>query len=221
LAEALTKAGYHAIAVNPGDPGERDVTDRDLTLHDLAGDLAEIIETMKAGPVHALGHAFGNRVVRCLAADRPDLIQTVVLLAAGGLVKPDQEVIPALGRVIMGDLSQEMWLREIKKTGFFATATDPLIWREGWRPEVAAGQKAAMDATPFEDWWSAGDAAILVVQGLEDGVAPPENGRALKAELGERVCLVELENAGHALLCEQPQAVAEAVIAFLRKHAAT
>jgi pimeloyl-ACP methyl ester carboxylesterase len=33
-----------------------------------------------------VGHAFGSRVARCLAADRPELVRRVVLPAAGGLV---------------------------------------------------------------------------------------------------------------------------------------
>jgi hypothetical protein len=38
---------------------------------------------------------------------------------------------------------------------------------------------------------------MLVIQGLSDVVAPPENGRALKADYPERVTLVEFAGLGH------------------------
>ncbi len=59
---------------------------------------------------------------------------------------------------------------------------------------------------------------MLIVQGLDDALAVPENGRILKAEMGDRAELVELANCGHAMLPEQPAAIAEAVLRFLRAH---
>jgi pimeloyl-ACP methyl ester carboxylesterase len=38
--------------------------------------------------VHILGHAFGNRIARCLAADHPAMVRGVILVAAGGLIGP-------------------------------------------------------------------------------------------------------------------------------------
>ena len=56
---------------------------------------------------------------------------------------------------------------------------------------------------------------LLVIQGLDDEVAPPGNGHALREQLGERVRVVDLPHAGHFLLLEQPEAVARAVSEFL------
>jgi pimeloyl-ACP methyl ester carboxylesterase len=57
-------------------------------LHDLAGDVAGVIKAIGCGPVHLIGHAFGNRIARCLAVDQPSLVRSVTLLAAGGLIAP-------------------------------------------------------------------------------------------------------------------------------------
>jgi pimeloyl-ACP methyl ester carboxylesterase len=38
--------------------------------------------------VHLVGHAFCNRIARCLAVDQPPLVRSVTLLAAGGLIGP-------------------------------------------------------------------------------------------------------------------------------------
>jgi pimeloyl-ACP methyl ester carboxylesterase len=60
-----------------------------------------------------------------------------------------------------------------------------------------------------------------VVQGLNDMMAPPENGRMLKQELGERVTLVEFPNSGHMMLMEEPEKTAAAVVSFLRQIGAS
>jgi pimeloyl-ACP methyl ester carboxylesterase len=43
-----------------------------------------VIETLCDGPAVVIGHAFGNRIARCLAADRPALVDLVVLLSSSG-----------------------------------------------------------------------------------------------------------------------------------------
>ena len=68
---------------------------------------------------------------------------------------------------------------------------------------------------PLEEWWSAGTARLLVIQGLDDEIAPPGNGHALREQLGERVQVVDVPRAGHFMLLEQPEAVAQAVTEFL------
>jgi pimeloyl-ACP methyl ester carboxylesterase len=55
------------------------------------------------------------------------------------------------------------------------------------------------------------------VQGLQDACAVPENGRRYVAMHPEIAQLVEIDGAGHALLPEQPAAVAAAVVDFLRE----
>ena len=68
-----------------------------------------------------------------------------------------------------------------------------------------------------EDWWSPpGDVPYLVIQGLKDEAAPVENGHLLKEELGDRVTLVDIPEAGHLQPLEAPGPVADAIIAFAR-----
>ncbi len=54
-----------------------------------------------------------------------------------------------------------------------------------------------------------------VFQGLDDAVAPPENGRLLKAELGDRVQLVELSDAGHKLVSKHLDRLLEVIVLYL------
>lgn len=217
LARALSLAGFRTVAVDPRGVGASEGPLEGLTLHDMAADIAAVIAALDGAPVHMVGHAFGNRVARCLAADRPDLVRSVTLIAAGGLIPPEPAVMAALARCFQLDLPEDERLEAVR-TAFFAPRSDPTVWRDGWWPDAAASQSAATRATELDDWWEAGSAPLLVIQGLDDRIAAPANGHALRDKLGGRVRVVDLPNAGHALLPEQPQAIADAIIAFLRSH---
>ena len=82
---------------------------------------------------------------------------------------------------------------------------------------MAAAQRSAAVATPIEQWWTAGHAPLLVVQGSEDVVAVPRNGELLAESLGERVTLASLAGAGHAMLPEQPDAIATTLLASFQE----
>jgi pimeloyl-ACP methyl ester carboxylesterase len=88
LARKLARAGFQSIAINMRGVGESRGSLDDATLHDLAADVAGVIEALGCGPAHIVGHAFGNRIARCLAVDQPPLVRSVTLLAAGGLIAP-------------------------------------------------------------------------------------------------------------------------------------
>ena len=78
-------------------------------------------------------------------------------------------------------------------------------------------QLSISKSTPNENWWRAGTAPMLIIQGLDDLLAPPANGRILRDKLGDRVKLVELEDTAHALLPEQPKIIAQTILDFISK----
>ena len=211
----LADAGFRAVALNPrGADGSRGSLDN-LTLHDFAADVARVIEQMGVGPVHVLGHGFGNRVARCVASDRPELVAGLVLLGAGGQVKGDVEALEALERLYVPELSQDQTLAALQ-TALFAPGSDASVWADmPVFPELAGAQNAADRDTPREDWLAGGVAPMLVIQGRHDRITPPANGRWLRERFGERVLLVELANSGHALLPEQPDEIVDAIVEFV------
>ena len=77
----------------------------------------------------------------------------------------------------------------------------------------------ARDSIPYAEWGYAGSAPVLAIQGLDDPMATPENGYVLRDQLGaDRVHVVDLADASHALLPEQPEAITREVLAFLSQH---
>lgn len=220
LAGHLADAGYRAVRPQPRGIGRSSAPLADLSMATLAADVAAVIAATGGGgppdrtPATVVGHAFGNRVVRMVATHHPDLVAGVVLLAAGGLVPPGPEAAAALRDVFTTAPGSTEHLDAVR-TAFFAPGNDPAVWDGGWYPEVATAQGAATRATDPTTWWTAGTAQVLVVQPTDDVVAVPANADRLAAEIGERATIVTVPAAGHALLPEQPQAVADAVTAWL------
>ena len=216
LASVLVTRGFQAISIDMrGVGGSRGSLDG-ATLHDLAGDVAGVIKAIGCGPVHLVGHAFGNRIARCLAVDQPPLVRTVTLLAAGGLIAPPTGPIGTHFRNATQVKMNGSDCVTVPGARWLSPASDPKILArvECW-PAVFVAHLATSRNVPLEYWWSAGTAPLLVIQGLDDEAAPPGNGHALREQLGERVRLVDLPRAGHFLLLEQPEAVARAVSEFL------
>lgn len=216
LASDLAAGGYAALLADP--PGVDGVAVPDPppeTLHDLA---ALALAALADGdlPVAVVGHAFGGRIARCLAADYPELVTSVVVLGGGGRFPGDPEAVAALRACFDPQLDPDEHLDAVR-TAFFAPSNDPTVWIDGWWPEAAELQRRATSGTAVEDWWGAGDSPVLVVVGAEDRISPPANGRDLVDTLGGRATLVEIAQAGHALLPERPAAVSAAVGEFLSR----
>lgn len=209
LEKDLASAGFTPFLVEPFPEWEGEPT-----LHDLASSVVTNLEEQGVTQFHLVGHAFGNRLSRCITADFNSRVESLTLLAAGGLVEPEPHIWRALSQCYNTELSSDEHLSYVKQA-FFADGNDPTVWRYGWMPTVMRYQRAAVQRTPRDEWWSANVDRVLVVQGLQDAIAPVENGRRYKAESAPHARLVEVNNAGHALLPEQPEAIAEAVLTFL------
>ena len=217
LAARVAGAGYTAVRPQPRGVGASRGPMQGLTLHDLALDALACVPD-PTGRVVAIGHAFGQRVARTLATEWPERVAGVVMLAAGGKAAMKPGAREALTAVFDPTLPADRHLHAVE-VAFFAPGNDPAVWRNGWFAPVAQMQSAATRASPVERWWSAGRAPMLVVQGVQDAVAPPENGRALAAEFGARVILHEIDGAGHAMLPERPEEIAARVLEFLARVA--
>ncbi len=219
FAPLLNKAGYKTVALSMrGIAGSKGPLEN-LTLHDLAGDVAGVIEQLGDYPTHLLGWAYGNRVARCLAEDHPQLVKTVILLAAGGQAIPDPEALKNLTKLFTPNLTNQERIEAARLSLFSpSTAMETIIQAlKSSRsfPDAITAHSKANQATPIKEWWNGGEAPMLIIQGSDDRIAPPENGQILKREFGERVKLINIEKAGHYMHAEQPKPIAKVIISFL------
>ena len=216
LSAHLVAAGFQVVRPDPRGIGASSGPTKGLTLHDLGDDIAAVIKSVCGGQATLIGHAFGGRIARIVATDHPDLVKAVVLLAAEERRPTPPDVLHAQLMSYDPTLSVEVRQRLIQKA-FFATGNDPSAWQGGWYRKVTRVQMAANHSTQLEEWAAAGTAPVLILQGAEDKIAPLENARRFKQRYAARVTLVEISHAAHAMLPEQPQAIAEAIVNFLRR----
>ncbi|MBI1210028.1 MAG: alpha/beta fold hydrolase [Alphaproteobacteria bacterium] len=215
LAARVAEAGYRVTLPEPRGIGGSTGPLAGQSLHDFANDVAAVIASAVTPPVTLIGHAYGNRVARTVAADHPALVDRLVLIASGGIVPIRPHILEAMRGCLTPTLPRAERLQHLQ-TAFFAPGNDPAVWLDGWWPEAAAAQSAAVRATNTEDWWEAGGKPIVVLQASDDAIAPRANAEDLKRRLGERVSIVDITGAGHAMLPEQPQQIADAVLAALK-----
>ena len=221
LAKELAEAGYQTVSVNPRGAGNSTGTSNNVTLHDLANDVAGVIRDLNAGSVTVVGHAFGNRVARMLDADHPELVDSVILLAAGGKVPGTPEADNALKVIFSADATETE-----RQTAMTYMVGDPKdakaagdILRSSHAPGAGPIQYSAAVGAKLEEWWAPpGNSRYLILQGSLDQAAPARNGELLKEDLGERAKLVSVEGAGHLMLITQPDKCSQEITSFLHEN---
>jgi pimeloyl-ACP methyl ester carboxylesterase len=214
IARRLVRAGFRAVRPQPRGIGGSTGPWESLDLHDLAADIAAVIEYENKGPAFVVGHAFGNRVARMLATDRPELMRAVALVAANVGHNPSPPDVRAAIRTSADTNAPDAERLKALQFVFFAPGNDARKWLKGWHPEVLAAQRAAGDRTPRNEDYEAGQAPILYLQPSHDPLAHAGDVEEYKRALPGRVTAGVIATSSHAIVVEQPKAVAEALIAY-------
>jgi pimeloyl-ACP methyl ester carboxylesterase len=222
VASALVNAGFRVLRPQPRGAALSLGPMQNLTLHDLAQDVAAVIRNAGDGaPAIIVGHAFGSWVARMTAVDHPELVRGVVMVAAAAKAYPvgfpgAQELSDAVRK--SGDFSLTTAERlKYLRLAFFAPNSDPRVWLQGWHPAADEVQSAAGRVTKQSEWWSGGGVPLLDLQGALDPFKPRAMSNEMRDEFGERVSVVVIPDASHALIQEQPDAVAAAILAWIAK----
>ena len=210
FSEMFAAEGFRVLRPQPrgmcGSVGPMD----GLTLHDYARDVAVVIDQLAGGGAFVLGHAFGQWIGRCVAADHPHLVRGVILAAAAAK-SANPALRDHLAKCIDTSLPDPIRLAALQAV-FFAPGHDPSSWLANWHPVASKSQRAASAATPQGDWWDAGSAPVLDIQAECDPWRPADTRNGILDDLGAaRVTVVVIPDASHALIPEQPQAVVRAV----------
>jgi pimeloyl-ACP methyl ester carboxylesterase len=216
IAERLAAASFRVLRPQPRGIGASRGPMTGIDLHTYVADIAAVIEHDGSGSAFAVGHAFGNRVARMLAVDRPDLVRAVSLVAANVGHAPSP---PAVREAIKASANQSLPDAERLQAlqyAFFAPGHDARSWLAGWHPEVLAAQRIAGDRTARQEDYAAGAVPILYLQPDHDPLAHVEDAHEFKRALGERVTVMVIPHCSHAAIVEQPEVISDSLIAYAR-----
>ena len=220
VADELVKAGFRVLRPQPRGAALSLGPMQNLTLHDLANDVAAVIRNAgDSGPAIIVGHAFGSWVARMTAIDHPELVRGVVMVAAAAKAYPVgfpgakelSEAVRKSGDFALPSSERLKYLR----LAFFAPNSDARVWLQGWHPAADEVQLAAGRATKQSEWWSGGGVPLLDLQGELDPFKPRSTANEMRDEFGERASVVVIPHASHALIPEQPAAVTAAILAWI------
>ena len=214
VAEGLAAAGFRVLRPKPRGIGRSTGPMTNISLHNFARDIAEVVEKLGNGRAVIVGHAYGNWVARMTATDYPKLVRGVVIAAAAAKQYPPElsAAVTSAGNL---SLSNEARL-EALRFGFFAPGNDPTVWLTGWHPEIRNAQRAAAAAVRQDEWWAGGTAPLLDLQAAKDPFKPEARRNEMKDEFGSRVTVAVIPNASHALIPEQPKAVVDALTTWIK-----
>jgi pimeloyl-ACP methyl ester carboxylesterase len=175
---------------------------RRLGLEQAAAWLAERLDAEGLGRADLVGHSMGGLICARLAADRPELVGRLVLIAPAGVSGGSRRshVLP-LARALRH--SSPRLLPHLVRDALGAGPRT--LWR-------AAGEVLEADVRAHLE---AIRAPTLVVWGGRDALLPPALGEVFRAEIPDAQ-LVVLERAGHVPMFDAADELSRELVAFLR-----
>jgi pimeloyl-ACP methyl ester carboxylesterase len=214
VAEGLAAADCRVLRPQPRGIGRSKGPMINVSLHDFARDVAEVVKQLGASRAVLVGHAYGNWVARMTAVDHPQLVRGIVIAAAAAKqYAPELTVaVTKAGDLAVSDAERLAALR----FAFFAPGNEATVWLTGWHPEIRESQRTAVAAVKQDEWWSGGSAPLLDLQAADDPFRPVAKRNEMKDQFGDRVTVTVIPNASHALFPEQPKAVVGALLAWIR-----
>ena len=222
---AALRARYRCIAWDHRGQGRSGPERREHIGMELVWqDAVQLLEHLKTGPVHFAGLSMGGFVAMRMAARRPDLVRSLILLETSAdpeplenlaryrlLSKVTRLVGPRLvakrvaaimlGKTILGDPARAAELARF--TTLMTRRRD--IWR------AVAG---VVDRGGIYEELARITVPTLVVVGDEDVATPPAKAERLRAAIAGAQ-LVTIPRAGHSSTVEEPVAVTAAIERFL------
>lgn len=215
LARRLAKAGWRVLRPQPRGMARSHGPMEALSLSTLADDVLQVLDAQRIERAVLAGHAFGHFVARVAAMRHPQRVRGVALLAAAARVFP-----PGLTEAldIAADAARPEALRlQALQHAFFSPGNDASAWLHGWYPQWRPHYRAAGSVPPKDAWWPSSPVPLLDLQAEEDPWRPPATRDELRQALGSAVQVEVIAQASHALLPEQPAAVAEAIDRWARR----
>lgn len=219
------RARYRCIAWDHRGQGQSAADRRHcIGIELVTQDAVLLLEQLAGGPVHFAGLSMGGFVGLRIAARRPDLLRSLILMETSADPEPEANVpryrmLANVSRVIgLGPVARRVAPIMLGKT----VLTDPArkadvarftklmaSRRDAWR-----ATNGVIDRAGCADELGRIRARTLVVVGAEDVATTPEKAQRLAAGIAGAT-LVEIPGAGHSSTVEQPHSVTAAIEKFL------
>ncbi|MFY9806183.1 MAG: alpha/beta hydrolase [Pseudonocardiaceae bacterium] len=223
---ALVAAGYRVVTMDNRGIPPSDECAGGMTIEDLVGDTAAVIQLLGNGPARVVGTSLGSRIVQELALVRPDLVLQAVMMAAHG--RPD----PVQSRLSAGQ--RALYDAGIELPSTYYAATTALLnlsprtlndcsavqeWLdlfEFYKSGISAGMRAQLEVEDFTDRLAAYrriKVPSLVIGFADDLMVPSYLAREVAEAIPESR-YEEIADCGHFGYLERPVEVNKLLVEF-------
>lgn len=214
----LAHRGYRPLAVDlPGHgSSEGPAIDGVVELSDW---LVRFIEAVGWGSVAIVGHSMGTFMALEVAARRPDLVTSLVLIGTGEAMPVHPDLLDKAENDLEGAAALMAAWGHAKPAHIGLNPT-PGMWMIGGQRALVERSPAgvlALDLRACATYTGAPEAAAAVtapttiLMGSGDKMTPPRSTRRL-AESIRDLDLIELADTGHDMMFENPRAVRSAIV---------
>jgi len=216
---------YRVVVYDHRGQGRSEVAATGYDMDTLAADAAALVEALGAAPCHFVGVSMGGFVAMRLAARRPELLRSCVLMETSA----DPEAAENVPRYRMLN-----WAVRLLGARAVADKVMPIMFgksfladparaelRAEWRGRFRALRRSihrsvtgVIERSGVYQELQGISVPTLVLVGEEDVATPPPRAERIQAAIrGSR--LVRIPRAGHSSTIENPQAVNAALAGFL------
>lgn len=223
---ATLRSRYRCIAWDHRGQGQSDVPNvRSISIEDCYADAVALIERLGVAPVHIVGLSMGGFVAMRLAARRPDLVRSCVLLETSAEAEPSENVprYRTLNRVARW-FGLRVVAHKVMPIMFGTTfLTDPAraVERDAWRERLARNRRdiwravnGVIEREPIMPELGHITTPTMIMVGDEDVATVPLKAERMHAAIrGSK--LVRIPHAGHSSSIEQPGHVTAAIEAWV------
>ena len=225
LAAPLVEAGHPVVLLDQRGQHQSPGTD-DLaayTVEALGRDLLAVVDELREGPVHLVGHSFGGLVARAAVLQRPEAFRSLTLMGSGpaGLTGPRTAVLAPLRELAAQGIEAVVeamdHLNAADERFLALDASFQCFLRDRMlasSPHALIGMSRDLEGEPDRvDELRATGVPVLVVHGEDDDAWSP----AVQADMAERLGATHavVADAVHSPAVEQPEATAKALLSFL------
>jgi pimeloyl-ACP methyl ester carboxylesterase len=198
------------IAVELQGHGRTADIDRPMTFEQHAEDIAALMEHLRIKQADFFGESFGGTVAVQMAVRHPDMVRRVATY--GSILSKLEEVVPPESMVEFMRLTPDHRSIQVERESYERVAPDPSQW-----PALFAktGRAAGAWKGFSHDELKSIEAPVLIVAGDHDVLVPSVEHHLEMSRLIPNAQLAVIPDAGHFVLCEDPEKVLPIVATFL------
>lgn len=187
------------------------------TIADYSQFVLAFLDALNLEKASLVGHSMGGAITLQTALNNPQRVEGIILVGTGARLR----VLPAFLQGLQDDFMATV--HQICSYCYAEGAAEELV-RQGEAdflandPEVLHGDFAACDAFDVIGRLEEITCPALVICGSEDQMTPLKYSTYLRDHI-PAARLVTVEGAGHMAMMEQPEAVSQAIAAFVAGQA--